>query len=288
MSTAEYRRRYLAFQAALGQTRIVALGAALALDDFPERLPGNLPKELKAVLVEFGQALLEAAEAAAAGREGVAVNVRLDALSTEHRPLGKNVIQTITTYWLSQTASGLERPPKPDFRSIILAQELTMHLAHLDGFLADSLRAMCVARPELLCRDKKISWEDVVKAGSYDTLLSHLVEDYVYEFGWRSVRNKVSFFQTVHGLIIPTQPETLGALEQAEAVRHLVVHNAGRVSREYLKRSGRRDVQLGEFVSIHADFTESVAVSLEGLAADVFNSVTAKYLAPADARESDT
>jgi hypothetical protein len=278
MTATEYHQRYLDFQTAIGQTRIVALGAAIALDDFPKGLPGNLPTELKNVLVDFAKALTEAVEAAAARGESVAVKPRLDALAAHHRPLGENAVRTIVTYWLSKSTSGLSNPPKPDFHPVIYAQELVMHLAHLDGFLADSLRAMCAVRPELLCRERKVSWEEVVKAGSYETLLRLLVEEYVYECGWRSVRDKISYLESAHGLIIPAEASLLANIDQAEAIRHLVVHNASRVSREYIKRSGKGDEQLGTLVSIQSDFAGKIAASVQTLAAAVFEAVTAKYL----------
>lgn len=286
MTAAEYHQRYLDFQTAIGQTRIVALGAAIALDDFPKGLPGNLPKELTNVLVDFAKALIEAAQAAAARGENVAVEPRLDALAAHHRPLGESAIRTIVTYWLSKSTSGLSNPPKPDFHPVIYAQELVMHLAHLDGFLADSVRAMCAARPELLCREKKVSWEEVVKAGNYETLIRLLVEEYVYEFGWRSVHQKISYLESVHGLIIPTEAGLLATIDQAEAIRHLVVHNASRVSHEYIKRSEKGDAQLGTLVSIQADFAEKVAASVQTLAAAVFEAVAAKYLAQPSDRPS--
>jgi len=164
----------------------------------------------------------------------------LDALAAQHRLLGENAVRTIVTYWLSKSASGLSNPPKPDFYPVIYAQELVMHLAHLDGFLADSLRAMCAARAELLCREEKVSWEEVVKAGSYETLLRLLVEEYVLRIRLAIRARQGLLLESVHGLIIPTEADLLATIGQAEAVRHLVVYNASRVSHEYIKRSGKR------------------------------------------------
>ncbi len=286
MTPAEYHQRHLDFQTAIGQTRIIALGAAFALDDFPKGLPGHLPREVTTVLMDFARSLIAAAETAADRGEDVTVEPRFDALGAQHRSLGENAVRTILTYWLSRSASGLPNPPKPDFGPLIYAQELVMHLAHLDGFLGDSLRAMCAARPEILCGDKKLSWEAVVKAGSYETLLRLLVEEYVYEFGWRSVRDKVSYLESTHGLVISSGVDQLSTIEQAEAVRHLVVHNASRVSQEYIRRSGKGDAQIGEPVSVQADFAEKVAASVQALGTAVFEAVAAKYLPQATGRPS--
>jgi hypothetical protein len=55
-------------------------------------------------------------------------------------------------------------------------------------------------------------------------------------------------------------------------------HNASRVSREYIKRSGKGNAQLGTQVSIQSDFAGKVAASVQTLAAAVFEAVAAKYL----------
>ncbi len=277
MTPSQYRQRYLDFQTALGQTRIVAFGAVIALDDFPMNLPGSFPRDLQNALSHFGKTVLEAVETARARGESLTVDLSLDTLPAEHRSIGESIVHMLMSYWLGRSEAGDQNPPKPDFRSIIYAQELVMHLAHLDGFLADSLRAMCVARPELLCREKKISWEEVVQAGSYESLLGLLVEEYVYEFGWQSARERVGKLESVHGLVIPTASSVLDAIDEAEQVRHLVVHNASRVSREYIRRAGKSDVQIGTPVSIQASLVAKVAASVQELAEDVFVAVAAKY-----------
>lgn len=56
-----------------------------------------------------------------------------------------------------------------------------MIFAYFDAFFSDSIREICKLCPNVLCREKKISWLDVLEQGNWDNLLQRLVEDYVFE-----------------------------------------------------------------------------------------------------------
>jgi hypothetical protein len=145
----------------------------------------------------------------------------------------------------------------PDFARLLLTHELTMTLALVEAFLGDSLRAMCRREPRILRRSKQITWEEVVDAGNWDFLLARLVEAFAYDFGWKSLRDKVVWLGKEHGLkLVLAEPE-LAAMDGAEQTRHLIVHNGGRASAEYLERTGRTDVAVGTLVPIDSGFVEA-------------------------------
>ena len=58
-----------------------------------------------------------------------------------------------------------------------------MMLSYLDGFFADSVRVICLAKPEVLKTNKQISWKDVIEIGSWDGINDYLVDEYVFSFG---------------------------------------------------------------------------------------------------------
>jgi hypothetical protein len=163
-----------------------------------------------------------------------------------------------------------------DFGSLVIAQELVILLAHVDAFISDSIRAMCKAKPIILISDKKISWRDVIETGNWDDLISYLTEEYSYDLGWNSISDRISYISERHGLKISLS-EPIRRLSEAEQLRHLIIHNGGRVSQEYLKKTGKTDVDLGELITITHDYTKQVAEDALLLLNNIFLSVSEKF-----------
>lgn len=63
--------------------------------------------------------------------------------------------------------------------------------------------------------------------------------------------------------------EVLKEIQEAELLRHLFVHAGGRVTADYLKRSGRTDVELGTQLGASKEFAMRVSWSLILLAGEV-------------------
>jgi len=168
------------------------------------------------------------------------------------------------------------KPRKFDFARRLRAQELVMLLAHFDAFMADSVRAICKGAPDTLKRSKTLTWEGILQCESWDNLVAHLIEEMAFSFGWNSARQKIEALQKEFGVVVSANEKDLVTLETAEQFRHLLVHNDGRVSREYNKRA-RKALRIGTPIDISRRFIDEVTSAVSMVASDTFIAVATKF-----------
>jgi hypothetical protein len=257
----KYRRRYLDFAAALQSSRLMALAGEAALRDFPKRLPATTRKRITAHIRRFATALQIATA---------------DGPKTIHVQEGGPLADATLQLFVAQALSG-KKLSELGFADRLRAQQLVMSLAHLDGFLADSVRLICVVEPNTLRRSKTLSWEHIIGSGSWEALMTLLVEDQAYEFGWRSIREKVKWLEKEHGLQLRIPDEDLAIVDDLEQVRHLIIHNGGRVSAEFVRRTQTKR-RIGARVPVTSRQLSRGIVALGMIGSDVFVAVAEKYL----------
>ena len=164
-----------------------------------------------------------------------------------------------------------------DFDRLLYAQELVMLIAHLDAFLGDSLRTICRKEPKMLYSNKQMRWDSILKQGNWQNLTESMIEEHTYQFGWKSIRERLAFLSSEYGLSITTPSAELLVIDEAEKTRHIVIHNGGKVSQEYIARSGKTDVQIGELIPISSDDTDRISMIAQMLGADVFLAIAQKF-----------
>nr|MBI3612781.1 hypothetical protein [Nitrospirota bacterium] len=81
---------------------------------------------------------------------------------------------------------------------------------------------------------------------------------------------------------VAVPPEDLDDIEKAEQLRHLFVHSGGRVSQQYLDRTNRTDVQLGEAIVVNEDYLLNVRNKVALLCSDVFMTISKKFFRKTD------
>ena len=149
--------------------------------------------------------------------------------------------------------------------------------AHLEAFLSDSLRAICRVRPEILKSNKKIDRSTLIDFRSWDKIIEFLIEDYTYDFGWETFKNKIKFLNDKIGLNIEIPDSDLSILEEAENTRNIVVHNGGRISQEYINRTKKDDLNVGDLILITPEFIKTVSNIILYLAWDIFALISKKF-----------
>jgi hypothetical protein len=283
MDLPEYRRRYFDAVGAIDQTRLITVVAAEVLTDFPKRLPPELLESISRALehmVRGLQELLPAIRRDARGTRKKATRIRRSAPGftlTFDTPAAERTL----FLFLTRSLSG-EGNLEFDFSRPLYAQQLVMTLAHLDAFLADSLRAACRRESRLLRRGRQLTWEQALNAGGWESLLDLLVDEYCYEFGWKTVSDKVLHLRSELGVPLEPPDDDLLALSEAEQVRHIIIHNGGRVSREFLRRTRRTDLHLDELIPVPAEYADHVATLSAILCADTFIAVSKKFFEATD------
>lgn len=276
MDLKEYKQLYYNFEMSINQTRLISLAAGETLKEFPKRLPPEARNAMSNKFQSFAQRILKSI-----GSEEEKVDSKEIPIHFSERTEGKDSPSPFFIPWINlniaRIIAGKDTEQTTDFNNLLYAQELAMLFAHLDAFMGDSLRVMCRKEPRLLHRSKKMSWDSIIASGSWESLLEKMIEEYSYDFGWKSVNEKIQYLQTEHGLTIDTSPDDLNQLDDAEKTRNIVIHNGSRVSQEYLDRTMRTDVKVGDLIPISADYIQRISSLVRFVGIDVFMAVARKF-----------
>jgi len=281
-----YRGIYHGYEISVNQTRILAIVAGEVLREFPRRIPGELREPVGTRLGEFVRAL-ETAIDRLSGSTGEAESetIQVKPADSDEAEIHGELARAVLQLYIAEVMLG-GSVSQPDFARLVYSQELVMVFAHLDAFMADSLRSVCQVRPEVLRTDRRIQWAEVLSYGGWEELLGHLAERCVFEFGWQPVYRRVEFLNEEMGLGLGGDAYDLKLLDEAENVRHVLIHNGGRASQEFIARTGRSDVAVGELVPVTSEYVAKVSDSSRLLAGELFVQVSKKFFHVDDSRIS--
>jgi hypothetical protein len=277
MSWEDYRRTYHHYELGISQTATLGRLAREALSDFPRQLPEEVRepylRAVKQVRSILGASLddkgsPEASAGPSSGEiEGVPQGHRVDEASDD-------LLAHLLPMFVALVRLGYA-PECVQFDRVLRSQQLVMLLAYLDGFMADSLTVICRARPEVMKSSEKLDWAVVLECAGWEELLNHLGERYVFQFVRLTLPERIEFLRERLRLDVECSDRKL--LGEAERARDAVVHNCGRADQEYIRRTGRNDLAIGDLVPISAEHLDRVLWVTRMLAADVFVSVSKEF-----------
>ena len=272
----DYHRRYRVFAVAMQETNLVALVASKALANFPANLPTEWRPAIVSTLRAVGSALGEAVQLVKEGAESGEKSAQGDGpKAVEGIDTGPHRDVAMASFLLLFHRFLAGEGVRHDLSGAAYSQQLTMSFAHLSAFIADSVRAICYARPDVLRGvDRKLEWKAIIDAGDWSTVLGRMVEDFVYKFGWDSIRTCVLEMRKRFGLTIDVPDELLTRIEDAELLRNVLIHDGGRVNVEYLRRSGRTDVRVGELLPVEARVADQLSHDMMLLAVQILFDVS--------------
>lgn len=281
-----YRHRFMEVGIATHKSTLIAHTGVKILEDFPDGLPEPYHEAFTTLSLRVMRAtakLLEEADDPDGNEFDEELREAFDAdeiekhLAERDEPEGMAV--QVGDDAIRLMMLGIMRGGDPDsleleFDRALASQSFVMILAHLDAFLADSVRAICSQEMRPLRSEKKISWDEVLDAGNWDSLVRRLIEKRVYDFGWNTLSDRLQTMRDEFGLALEEASSVASSLEEASNVRHVIVHNGGRTSQEFLSRTGRDDLVVGEQVPLTLDDVAETAAEVRVVCSDVFFEVS--------------
>lgn len=164
-----------------------------------------------------------------------------------------------------------------DFERLLYSQELVMIIAYLDTFMVDTIRIICHLKPEVLKINKQIEWDAILNCGGWDNLIDYLSERYVFDFGYKTINQRLDHMENKLGIEIEASSSEIEYLVEAKLIRDVIVHNGGKINRQYINKSKKNDLILGEFIEISPECLYKVTHTARKLVGDIFVSVSKKF-----------
>lgn len=280
----DYKATYHDSMMGLKQTEFQTLITREVLREFPGNLPEHLKETLINSLVEIGKTALKGAHVAEEGKEG-SFSIPTSKNENDQRLLDLTTFFTLRLWTLEKgKTKETKEVIQQGFERIISSQTLVMVFAHIDAFLADTVRTICFIHPEILRNEKKIDWATAIAFENKEQLLEYLRESFVLEFGSPNLSKRIEYLSKNLGVEIDRTKIDLELLDIAENTRHIIIHNGGKVSQEFLKRTKRTDVKTGDFIPIDFAYADLITKSSHHLITEVFGAVARKFFG---VKESD-
>ena len=267
---------------ATSQVNILTLVSRETLKDFPANLPHELREPLQQAMLELSTALKEAAIAVKEGKS-FKREVRRPTDDTTAE-LFISVINLYASQVSTNDSEGLNERFERGFERLLSSQGIIMTFAYLEAFMSDTIRSICTVRPDVLKSEKKIEWSTALTFDKKDDLIRYLIERYVFEFGWLTLSKRIEHLRKEVGIQLVIQEDEINLLQMAENIRHVAIHNGGKVSPEFIERTARNDLIVGDLVPITLEDVAEISQAAILLASDLFRAVAKKFY---DIQESD-
>jgi len=229
------------------KSRILTNASLILLKDFPKNLPEEYQGDYESFVDNFKKIL-----------DSMVEDLRKDEEYMERfGTKGKKIIpEQELMFYLAQHV--FTKAKKKDFRyeidellyidfeNILMNNELIIAFAYLDSFLSDSLRVIYQVKPEQLkTKHKAIDYERLFSTTSLEELKNKIIEEEVFHFGWKSLVQRFDILKDI-GIKISLTKKSKEELFELEQVRHIIIHNYSKVNSEFIKKTKRSDLLVGE------------------------------------------
>jgi len=140
----------------------------------------------------------------------------------------EEVFDVVREHYEEWVDNGTQRSAFPDNYSMFSYQiansALVLGYSYFEAFLADIVRSIYQARPEMLPRDKHLKYAEVLEANGYQSLIDTLIEKEIQAVFYKSLRDVAAYFQERLNV---TWPEIDQVIEAA-FIRNCILHNSSR------------------------------------------------------------
>jgi hypothetical protein len=122
-----------------------------------------------------------------------------------------------------------------------------------------------------------MTWDEILTLGGWDTLVEKMVEENCYEFGIMSLEKRIIMLIEKYGLSDWTKANICAQLIFSEYLRHIIVHNGGRANQEFINKTKRINIGIGDIVPIMEEDLLVVMPSMQLFISDLFRAIATKF-----------
>lgn len=267
MEWKDYQRTFFNFIKSMNQTKIVSFIAQETLSDFPV----NVPRKFTAKTFENLKIFNDYAK-----------NFDIDYSSSSEKarnvisfPIKKDDITSpIFLVYLANVFLD-EDNEKIDYEQLCKYQELVMYYFHFDTFLGDSIRAICYQNPNVLKSSKNMSWEKIIEHGTFEKILSDIIDKSVYDFGWDSILKRIQYFNKEYKLDILIKEEDI--MKKIEIMRNIIAHNGGKINKDNINLFEKHEISDDNYIIINEDFLTNILREFPFIGGDIFLKISEKF-----------
>lgn len=123
----------------------------------------------------------------------------------------------------------------------------------------------------------KITAEELLDAGSIDEAIEGVIERKVRKLVAEGVPKIFSYLRDDVGLDIEISKEDYINITNLLELRNIVVHNARRVDRKFINKTGDRSIAVGEQYPVDKTYVSTLTQSLNNIGNTIDKAIIAKF-----------
>ena len=276
MTWDSYKSKHRQFLISMYQSDITLIAAGAALESFPKNLPESIKGDLASDLLAVGNAIRKLFDKTG----GLRKSKKVASIELGSKP---NAAFYPMFNLLAVSAIEGQDTTKIDFQTALFRQHLVMIVAHVEAYLGDCVRAICLAEPRVLQSEhKQITWADALLCQDRSSLIATLADQFVNSVLLdKDIAGLLAHLKKLFKLEVVVEREHIKRLSIAEQVRHIIVHNGGRVDQKFKNKTGL-NLTIGEPFIVDESFVANAANSAVMVAQAVFKAVGVKFFKVAD------
>lgn len=272
MNWKDYKRIYQDYEMSVHQARLISYISTEVIKDFPYDISGYYDISAFPKLRQASKLLQEIVKDFKNGR----VHKKETRETIEKDDSLTDLMEAIF-YLFGLMVKRHMFTEELEFQRILNFQELIIHHSNFDGFLSDSVRAICYTCPNVMKKSKTIQWEEILSCKGWSELMTRLVEIFVRDLGWKPLEKRLNMFTGLFKLKLKFDEGDIQTIKELDITRNLIVHNGGRVNQEYVKLKRTTDIKMGDYVSVNNGILRHISKTLQLVASDIFVEVSKKY-----------
>jgi hypothetical protein len=146
--------------------------------------------------------------------------------------------------------------------------------SYFEAFIADLAKKILLSRPELLPKDKKLTFGEIIDAKTYNVLLTQIVEQQVFSVMCTSAEKIADYYSSNLHIKWPVYDEKYSFFK-ASLIRNCYMHNGGIVDSRLSKAHG---LQQGEEIILSPEDVHSYGIEIRQLAHYIYDEAKTRYL----------
>lgn len=151
-------------------------------------------------------------------------------------------------------------PVKYRERELLAEMTLSHLISYQEAFIKEHLRIVLISQKSILkSKKKQLTYEEICKFQSIESLISHMTQKEVDELGYGSVDDIAKYFENQFNLSFEKFPNWQ-FLREASYRRNLIVHNSGITNDTYCDKTGYK--KKNEYLKTDTDYVKKICYLL--------------------------
>lgn len=159
------------------------------------------------------------------------------------------------------------------FRTQVNHSAFVLGYSYSDAFLADLMREIYLAHPEMLPRNKRLSFETIIEAGDYTGVVSKMIDHEVYEAMHGSIPDIQKYFSDKFSIAWPSPHAS--DLATASLIRNCIVHNNSLVDAKLARANGW---ELNEQIVLTTSEVHQYGIAIRGVVRHLYEDASVRHL----------